>query len=298
MFHFLTNNFLFCSFYLSGVAFAVAGVAEGAVRFVEDIAMSASDAFARESRKALTLGSTLKEHDTPESVVQDDGHLTDQITIPATSLVLNEVDGSSLIGIPTNDAHDNVSDFFVWASMHVEDIMADTVGVGSLAPELLGVFVACYLASLVLLYHRHRRRDSIENGSEKDKPLHISIEKQAPYESLTHDTHNDTDSHTTLTADWTLKAEKRATVQKIFSFLKHLTTRLLFVILLPMKLFTLTLGWAWNVAVDRKTVLLILYFSKCVNIERSLEASVPKDLTLFFQWAFSFSLGHRNTRPL
>jgi hypothetical protein len=150
--------------------------------------------------------------------------------------------------------------------MRVEDIMADTVGVGSLAPELLGVFVACYLASLVLLY-RHRRRDS--NGSEKDKPLHISIEKQAPFESLTHDTHNDIDSHTTLTADWTLKAEKRATVKNLFSFLKHLTTRLLFVILLPMKLFTLTVGWAWNVAVDRKTVLLILYSSKCVNCERS-----------------------------
>lgn len=281
------------------MAFAVAGVAEGAVRFVEDIAMSASDAFARESRKALTLGSTPKEHDTPESVVQDDDHLTDQLTIPAASLVLNEVDGSSLIGIPTNDDHDNVSDFFVWASMHVEDIMADTVGVGSLAPELLGVFVACYLASLVLLY-RHRRRDSIDNGSEKDKPLHISIEKQAPYESLTHDTHNDTDSHTTLTADWTLKAEKRVTVQNLFSFLKHLTTRLLFVILLPMKLFTLTLGWAWNVAVDRKTVLLILYTSKCVNVERGLllEASLPKGLTKFFQFAFSFSLDHRNTRPL
>ena len=282
------------------MAFAVAGVAEGAVRFVEDIALSASDAFARESRKALTLRSTPKEHDTPESGVQDDHHLTDQITTPEASLVLNEVDGSSLIGIPTNDDHDNVSDFFVWASTHVEDIMADTVGVGSLAPELLGVFVACYLASLVLLY-RHRGRDSISNNeSEKDKPLHISIEKQAPYESLTHDTHNDTDSHTTLTADWTLKAEKRATVQNLFSFLKHLTTRLLFVILLPMKSFILTVGWAWNVAVDRKTVLLILYSSKCVNVERGLlhETSVPKGLTNFFQFAFSFSLDHRNTRPL
>ena len=39
-------------------------------------------------------------------------------------------------------------------------------------------------------------------------------------------------------------------------------------------------------AVDRKTVLLILYTSKCVNVERGilLEASLPKGLTNFFQF--------------
>ena len=250
---------------LKGVTFAAASIAEGAVRFFGDIAMSVSDMFATESQNALKTGSTPpteRSHalDTP---TKDTPH-TDQLDTHSAALIMNDttqLDESSLIHSQMSDdcQDDDQSSFiFLWAMNNVDDIMADTLGVGSLAPELLTVFVVCYFASLILL---GGNRSKEQHEKSREKPSHISVPKKR-LESVTHDTHNDTDSHTTITADWTTKIEK----QRIrSSFLKHIARVVFFVVLSPVKLFVLAACWVWSLLFNRKSILFLLYSSKCVK---------------------------------
>mmetsp|Transcript_11802 Transcript_11802/g.23737 ORF Transcript_11802/g.23737 Transcript_11802/m.23737 type:complete len:1031 (+) Transcript_11802:85-3177(+) len=261
------------------VTFAAASIAEGAVRFVGDIAMSMSDMFATESQHALDSGLTPKEKRhmldiaTKESTKQNGLH-TDHLDIATTSVIndTTKLDGSSLVESQMNDNDDynDQSYFFLWAMNNVDDIMADTLGVGSLAPELIGVFVVCYLGSLILL-SRQRSKDNrlVEHGKPPEKPSHISVPKEqirAPHEPFTHDTHNDTDSHTTLTADWTTKVETR---QIRSSFVKRIAKGIFFVVLSPMKLFVLAAGWFWSLVFNRKSILLLLYSVGFLFLSRS-----------------------------
>jgi len=262
--------------FVKGVTFAAASIAEGAVRFVGDIAMSMSDMFATESQHALDSGLTPKEKRhmldiaTKESTKQNGLH-TDHLDIATTSVIndTTKLDGSSLVESQMNDNDDynDQSYFFLWAMNNVDDIMADTLGVGSLAPELIGVFVVCYLGSLILL-SRQRSKDNrlVEHGKPPEKPSHISVPKEqirAPHEPFTHDTHNDTDSHTTLTADWTTKVETR---QIRSSFVKRIAKGIFFVVLSPMKLFVLAAGWFWSLVFNRKSILLLLYSGKFAQV--------------------------------
>ena len=283
-----------------GITFAAASIAEGAVRFVGDIAMSVSDMFATETQNALESGlaSTERSHALDTATIE-----TDQLDTHSTTLVMNEttqLDGSSLIESQMSDDHSDDEPFiFLWAMNNVDDIMADTLGVGSLAPELLGVFVVCYFASLMLL---RGNRSKEERGFEK--PSHISVPKErlcGPHESVTHDTHNDTDSHTTITADWTMKMEK----QRIrSSFLKRITRGIFFVVLSPMRLFILAACWVWSLLFNRKSILLLLYSSKCAQAaffdSLNLWRMISYRALLFscFQWDFWFSLGHHNIKLL
>lgn len=226
--------------------------------------MSVSDMFATESQNALETGSTPTERshalDTP---TKDTPH-TDQLNTHSATLIMNDttqLDQSSLIHSRMSDDRqddDQSSFIFMWAMNNVDDIMAETLGVGSLAPELLTVFVVCYFASLILL-RGNRSKEQHEKSLEK--PSHISVPKKR-LESVTHDTHNDTDSHTTITADWTTKIEK----QRIrSSFLKHIARVVFFVVLSPVKLFVIAACWVWSLLFNRKSILFLLYSSKCAK---------------------------------
>lgn len=245
-----------------GVTFAAASIAEGAVRFVGDIAMSVSDMFATETQNALESGLPSTERSHALDIATKE---TDQLDTHSTTPVMNETtqfDGSLIESQMENDRNDDQSFIFLWAMNSLDDIMADTLGVGSLAPELIGVFVVCYFGSLILL---RGNRSKEELGKPLEKPSHISVPKErlcGPHESVTHDTHNDTDSHTTITADWTTKMEKH----RIHSyFLRHIAKGIFFVVLSPMKLFILAACWVWSLLFNRKSILLLLYSSKCAQ---------------------------------
>ncbi|KAK1749262.1 hypothetical protein QTG54_001201 [Skeletonema marinoi] len=119
------------------------------------------------SQHALDSGLTPKEKRhmldiaAKESTKQNGLH-TDHLDIATTSVIndTTKLDGSSLVESQMNDNDDynDQSYFFLWAMNNVDDIMADTLGVGSLAPELIGVFVVCYLGSLILLSRQRSRQ--------------------------------------------------------------------------------------------------------------------------------------------
>lgn len=250
--------------FAKGVAFAAASIAEGAVRFVSDMALSASDMFARDLN-VLDSGLTPIESRHTLGANNEPGiHMVDSHT---TTLAKNEtkLDESSLINNQMSDDRNDETYVLLWAMNNIGDIMADTLGVGSLAPELLGVLVVCYLGSLILL-RQNRKKDGqlLELGKPPEKPSHITVPKErfrALRESLTHDTHNDTDSHTTLTVD-TTKMEKR---RIHYSFLKRIGKGIFFVVLSPIKLFTQAACWVLFLVVNRKSILLLLYFSKSIQ---------------------------------
>ncbi|KAL7491273.1 hypothetical protein ACHAWT_000672 [Skeletonema menzelii] len=248
------------------VTFAAASIAEGAVRFVGDIAMSVSDMFATETQNALESGLPSTERSHALDIATKE---TDQLDTHSTTPVMNETtqfDGSLIESQMENDRNDDQSFIFLWAMNSLDDIMADTLGVGSLAPELIGVFVVCYFGSLILL---RGNRSKEELGKPLEKPSHISVPKErlcGPLESVTHDTHNDTDSHTTITADWTTKMEKH----RIHSyFLRHIAKGIVFVVLSPMKLFILAACWVWSLLFNRKSILLLLYSMGFLVLARS-----------------------------
>jgi len=236
-------------------------------------------------------------HTLESDVKEGDRNADQSISTSATILALNKtttnIEGS-LIASQINGEYYNESDFFGWAWNNVDCMMADTLGVGSLAPELLGVFVACYLCSLILL-----RRNDYRSGECKQppqKPSHISIPREhshAPNATFTHDTLNDTDSHTTLTADWTTK---HVTGHCRFTFLKRITTNFLLLLLLPMKLLFLSVGWVCRLLFNRKLILLVLYSSKCVKSRSSppyffnLRVIFVSDIIVFSGLSFSLSV--------
>ncbi len=223
------------------------------------MALSASDMFAKESLNALDSG--LKPIEGRVTEKETRIHIVDT---HRTTLAMNEtgLDESSLIKNQKSDDSNDQTYIFLWAMNNVGDIMVDTLGVRSLAPELLGVLVVCYLGSLILLrQNRSKGGQLLELGKPPEKPSHISVPKErfrAQRESVTHDTHNDTDSHTTLTVD-TTKKEKR----RMHSFfLKRVVKGIFFVVLSPMKLFALAACWVLSLVFNRQSILLLLYFSK------------------------------------
>lgn len=241
------------------------------------MALSVSDMFATESLNALDSGLT------PISIERRQPNKEPGIDTHTTTLAKNEtkVDESSLIENQMSDHPNDQTYIFLWAMNNAGDIMADTLGVGSLAPELLGVLVVCYLGSLILL-RRNRSKDGqlLELGKPQEKPSHISVPKgerfRAPRESLTHDTHNDTDSHTTLTVD-TTKIEKRRIHS---SFVKRILKRMLFVVLSPIKLIALAASWVLSSVFNRQSILLLLYFGKSISSTRPDSSESFHHLTL------------------
>jgi len=254
------------------VTFAAASIAEGVVRFVGDMALSVSDMFATESLNVLDSGlelTAIERRHTLGANKEPGIHIVDSHT---TTLTMNETNFDE-IHLINNQKSDDLNDqtyIFMWAMNNIGDIMADTLGVRSLAPELLAVLVLCYFGSLILLCRNRSKDDQLlEVGNPPEKPSHISVPTErcrAPRDSLTHDTHNDTDSHTTLTVDWAAKMEKRRIHS---SFLKCLVKGLFFVVLSPMKLFALSACWVLSLVFRRESILLLLYFMSFLFLSRS-----------------------------
>ena len=241
------------------VAFAAAGAAEGTVRIVEDLASSLSDMFSREGRKPIPR--------VEEEVHEVIDAAKDELTLAeAKEVFLDEkIENIQNAGVSTNDKGDDAGAmiellhlFSSWFSENSDLIVAETAGVPSLAPEMLGVFLMCFLASILLLSSKEKKV-KLPTDKSPQRPEDIAFYGTPQTTRRVHVIEDD-DTHSTLTNQSTMRNSpdgmRRHPSANILQQVAH---PFIFLLFLPLKLVRVIWVISWKVAFSKKTALLCIY---------------------------------------
>ena len=250
------------------VAFAATGAVEGTLRIMESSLTTMSDIFSREGRRgSITMSSSVE----MESKVNVDEFASDLDEIP--TFAVSKYSSEEAITL-TQAENETVSLevqklfqlFSTWVSQNADIIVSDTVGVPSLALEMLGVFLLCFVASVFVLRSKNSVRSSeIEASAGGNMQCTISFGNQC--ESATSHRAADDDSHTTLTAESTMKGPD-CDIGKAKSM--HLSvTIFVYIFLVPLKLAQSIITLAWDVFYRKEAALLVLYLLGWIFLSRS-----------------------------
>mmetsp|Transcript_10908 Transcript_10908/g.26895 ORF Transcript_10908/g.26895 Transcript_10908/m.26895 type:complete len:1052 (+) Transcript_10908:143-3298(+) len=212
----VADSLLFAGSATERVAFAAAGAAEGTVRIVEDIASSLSDMFSKEVQRGSKevrnpphIESSPMIDEELELNVADRG----AVTVNDTSNDTEQISWATQSDESGDDALlDLVGIVSSWVIHNIDIIIAQTEGVPSLAAETLGVLLLCFLISILLLSPKKSvacptsPTKTTKEGSqygEDDRPTNIFFRGDQYKSSAAN--HHDHDSHSTITAESTVK---------------------------------------------------------------------------------------------
>ncbi|KAL3811172.1 hypothetical protein ACHAXA_002736 [Cyclostephanos tholiformis] len=267
----LADSLLLAGSATEHVAFAAAGAAEGTIRIMEDAAASLSDMFSREGMRSAN---EIMVPPTETIVGEVANAIDDEIQPDAVGAVTVDTTKE-----PPEDSDDNIQyetapgidilDFVRSLATEIlrnaEIIAADTGGVPSLTYEMLGVFLLCFFASVVLLPSRGDERRNLNTGKihsfERIKeegarrPNDIAFDGRRVTSATNHVT-DDHDSQSTLTVESTMKVgsdfgseNTMSTFVAIFSFL----------LLMPLRLTRGVLVLTWSIAFSKGALLFVLH---------------------------------------
>ena len=148
---------------------------------------------------------------------------------------------------------------------NAEIIAADTEGVPSLAYEMLGVFLLCFLASVVLLSSRCDERRNLMNfklhfserikKEDAGRPNDIAFDGRC-VTSATNHVPDDHDSHSTLTAESTMKVGSDFGSEYTMSMFVAIFS---FFLLMPLKLARRILALTWSIAFSKGALLFVCH---------------------------------------
>lgn len=261
----LGDSLLLAGSAVEHITFAAAEVAEGTVRILENSSSSLSDMFAREGMKGTNVIIPR-----PKMVIgQVPSVIYDESRPEVTGIVTSE-DTNTLRTESNNDRPfetdasgiDEVMNFIrPWILRNAEIIAADTGGVSSLAYEMLGVFLLCLLASLVLLSSKENDTDSLNtskllsskrsNDDGVGRPKNITFDSRCENVANNHAS-DDHDSHSTLTVDSTVQAGPDIGTKNCVSAYFH------FLLLLPVRLVRAFI-LSWNIVFSKGAVLFVIH---------------------------------------
>lgn len=249
------------------IAFAAAGVAEGAVRVVEDFTSSLSNAFAKEGRRGIIVSKPSM------TVVESSDVAADIITKPPetdtilpleknTDSIVESKELRSAGDAVEEDLIENLSKYLLlastWTLQNADYIMQDTAGVASSAPQVLFVLVFLYFASLALLSTGINERSN-QLGNEIDAPRKLmpdpvksSNRKVIPEGILA----GDGDTHSTLTIDSTMRRDPGTHFTQIGTGAVKCA---FLVAIFPLKLFWVAGKYGIRLVLSKKTALLVIY---------------------------------------
>lgn len=239
------------------VAFAAAGAAEGTVRIVEDFASAVSDMFSKEGKRQQSLPPLTTRLD-DKSVFIDEELEVNQAIEKDNVKSLQEVKDDTNRSIPDTDTLiDLLNHIASWIDDNTETVIADTVGVPSLAPEMLGVFLICFMASILLLSHPEGKPKAIGSNPSspnyKPRDMHVTFHHNEGKLSNENEGGNENDSQSTLTAESTMRLGLDwATRQSV----SNVTSTVFFLVSLPFKLFRLIMVILFKIIFSSKTALL------------------------------------------
>ena len=249
------------------IAFAAAGAAEGTVRIVEDFASSLSDLFSKEGREGTKRSrlSEMKPGEAKSAFVDElwPNFMAEEAMHCDGKDVDSDVEEMLAGTVAAQSNEGALIDFFHWITTLVDQnkaiISAEIAGVPSLAPDLLGIFLLCFLASVLILSPKKEKIESIEtivDGSPREegvKPKDIKITKNA----------DDHDCHSTLTVESTARDGARGR--------PSLAERAIGLLFLPLRLVRSILLWSWRIIISKRTLLLVIHLLGWVFLSRTAQ---------------------------
>ena len=243
------------------IAFAAAGAAEGAVRVIEDLTSSLSNAFAREGKNRIVpikQSQIAPDHSPPskrdahdivtlESPTESLQILSDQEATEGPNRFSDDIDEDDFV----NELSDYLFSISSWIFHNTEHIMQDTAGVSSNAPQLLFVFIILYLASVVLLTEKKKGDGAIR--TEKAIMVEHNKTKLVPDGIIA----DEGDTHSTLTIDSTMK--RGLDIHSISVMTGRAVHFAVWTAMLPMKLFYMIAVQAYRITFGKKAILLAVH---------------------------------------
>ena len=255
-----TDSLLLAGSATERVAFGVTSAAEGCVRIAQDFTSQIATMFSKEGERNIRI--TRPEINEELDEVVDDTLRQKEEPTKELQYEMKESNGDYQGRNATTKDGELlfVQSISAWI-MENADILDETEGVPSLAPEMLGVFLVCYLLSVYILSPTTKKKGSLPITSykeDKKRPVReISVMRQNSIEVVLQK-ENDQDSHTsTITLGSTKKnGLDSQNVEQSQPSPPNLLTKTYpsyLVIVLPFKL-------AWGIISSKKTLLLVFYF--------------------------------------
>lgn len=160
-----------------------------------------------------------------------------------------------------NDVTNLLRSLSSWTVENTDIIVAETAGVPSLAPEMLGVFLLCFLASIFVLSPKSNKTVQTDDENDNKEGLEISFPGHKAFVrhnsievALQYD--HDNDSHSTITLGSTNRAGPDPLPP---SLIKRVLRALFFVVVLPLRLIRVILVLTWRIVTSKKTLLSLVY---------------------------------------
>lgn len=262
------------------VAFAATGAAEGTLRIMENSFTRISDVFSKEGRRGSSkMISSVKSE--PSVDIEEITFVPDGIASLEIMKYTPEESTISLHG-ENETVSDEVQNLFqlfsAWASQNADLIVSDTVGVPSLAMEILGVFLLCFVASVVLLRPKNSVQTEKSGPHNKSSPssrfeaddvggMQCTVMFGNHNESATNNHFAEDDSHTTLTAESTTRGHDfdHASSESMFTA----AVKIFNLLLMPLKLSRSMISIAWGVFFRNESSLLVFYLLGWIFLSRS-----------------------------
>ncbi len=253
------------------VAFAATGAAEGTLRIVENSLTRISQIFLREGRRGSSTTSSFVEMESKVNIDEFASDLDEVSTFavtkftPEVAITSTQAENETVI----IEVQKLCELFSTWVSRGADLIVSDTVGVPSLAMEMIGVFLLCFVASVFVLRSKNSIRSSgIEAGAGGDMQCTISIGN--PCESATSHRVAEDDSHTTLTVESTMRGPDYDNGKARSMHLGVAT--FVYILFVPLKLAQSILILAWGVFYRKEAALLVFYLLGWIFLSRSAQS--------------------------
>ena len=252
------------------VAFGVTSAAEGCVRIVQDFTSQIATMFSKEGQKSIMTRPKIYGEES-DDIVDNTSRPNTVEKAPKEEVQYEMKEANGVYQERNERAIDGellfMQSISAWI-MENADILDETEGVPSLAPEMLGVFLICYLLSVYILSPTTKKKGSVPITSckeDKERPLeiisfldrrHKTVMRQNSIEVVLQK-ENDQDSHTsTITLGSTKKhGLDSQNVEKSQPSSPGLLmmTYPIYAIVLPFKI-------VWSIVLSKKTLLLVFYF--------------------------------------
>jgi len=163
-----------------------------------------------------------------------------------------------------------------WIIQNYNIINTDTAGVPSIAVEMLGVFLFCFLASIYILSPSKTKKPTLRPNPlvNEERPRSIIFHNNRTNNAEVAPLHNDNDDHSSITNGSTMKnAPSGLDDEQVDPLLSpSLVKRLLHVIYLctvmPLKLIRFILITIWNIIFNKKTLLLVFHLCGWLFLSR------------------------------
>lgn len=265
------------------VAFAATGAAEGTLRIMESSLTRISDVFSKEGRRGSNKLSSAVEMESSIDIDELASDSEDVSPFEVTTFTPEADISSQDLANETFsiEVQNLMHSFSSLVAQNVDQIVADTAGVHSIAMEMLGVLILCFILSVFLLRSKNPSKKEelgqLHRQSRPSKQIKANVSGGEQYtisfgnRCKTETNHQlaDDDSHTTLTAESTMRGHDLDSGHAEPTTAG--ATAIFYVLLIPLKLVRSIVTIIWSAFFRKEAALLVFYLLGWVFLSRSAQ---------------------------